>query len=145
MISPTGSLEIRNDKLGAGYYGASRKSSTGRKYSHKGVDLVISLGNGVIAPFDGATIRRVRPYEDENYNGILIINHTYECTILYFEPNRLIEEWVQQGQVIGYAQDISKRFERYADMKPHLHIEVVYTHPLGPIGGEQINPMEVMV
>jgi murein DD-endopeptidase MepM/ murein hydrolase activator NlpD len=117
MISPTG-LGIRNDSQGHGYYGAPRGA---RK--HAGTDYICSPKQDVVAPIDGVITRIAYPYTDKKYEGVILENDFVRLKIFYFIPiPRLIGKQVRQGDVIGYAQDIRKK---YGDkMIPHIHLEI---------------------
>lgn len=121
MISPTG-LGIRNDSMGAGWYGALRGDRL-----HRGLDFLCEPGQRIVAPF-GMRIERVaRPYGDHKYGGISFMNQFSTGKIFYFEPKlSLLGFDVEQGEDIGAAQDISKRYTPppgKKPMKPHIHFQ----------------------
>ena len=117
MISPTGN-GVRSDTQGHGWYGAPRGN---RK--HAGTDYVCSPKQEVVAPIDGVITRIAYPYADKKYEGVILENEFIKLKIFYFIPiTRLIGQRVRQGEVIGYAQDIRKK---YGDaMVPHIHLEI---------------------
>jgi murein DD-endopeptidase MepM/ murein hydrolase activator NlpD len=123
MINPTG-REIRFDSKGSGAFGASRGSRM-----HKGTDYLCSPGQDVYSPISGHVMRVAYPYADDpNYSGILIQSENIGIKMFYFEPFlHLVKQRVNAGDVIGVAQDISKKYG--GDMKPHIHLECVNINP----------------
>ena len=118
--NPTGG-GVRNDRVGAGFWGAARGS---RK--HKGVDLLLPRGVGqeVIAPHPSLVKRHSLPYpSDERYLGVVLQGASFESFLWYLEPiDELIGQQVSMGQVIGYAQDISKKYGN--GCLPHIHWQI---------------------
>jgi len=123
IISPTG-LGIRNDSMGFGYYGAPRGSRM-----HKGTDFLCIPGQDVVCPIpSGKIIREARPYIYERYSGCLIQGHKIAIKMFYLDIwAHLIGKTIKQGEVIGIAQDISKKYG--TDMKPHIHLSIVGLDP----------------
>lgn len=122
--NPTGG-KVRVDSGGDGHYGASRtKKGAGGKlirYSHKGTDFSGTPGQPVKAPISGIIKRKAKPYTSGTYSGCLIVGKSGVCKMFYLEPNPdLIGLFVEQGDVIGVMQDISKR---YKGVTPHVHIQ----------------------
>jgi len=124
MIFPTKTGQIRNDSGGFGYYGAPRGN---RK--HKGVDFSVEPGEPVFSPCSGVVKRRARPYVgDKHYDGCLIEAKAARIKIFYLNiEEELIGQVVRPGQIIGYAQDISKK---YSAVTPHIHLEISSVDPM---------------
>lgn len=128
MISPTGKGIRRVDKWGRGTYGASRNSG---KSKHDGTDYICEPGQNVVAPVGGLIVRESRPYGDQQwfwkYDGLIIENKCMVIQMFYLEPIRsLIGQYVNAGDLIGIAQDISIK---YPGMTPHIHLEVKSIDP----------------
>ena len=124
MTNPTGG-EIRNDSKGQGHYGASRGHRT-----HPGTDYKLKWSSQpVVAPIDGLVSRRVYAYADDpQWQGLEIVGKRMTVKLLYVNiDEELIGSWVKAGDVIGTAQDISKRYG--PDMIPHVHVEIVSLDP----------------
>ena len=123
--NPTGG-GVRNDRIGAGYWHSPRGSRL-----HIGVDLELPKGPGqeIVAPHSGIIVRYSFPYQgDTTYSGVLLEGASLESRIWYFQPfSELIGKQVRQGQPIGIAQDISKKYcppnyKYTAD--PHIHWQI---------------------
>lgn len=118
------SQRIRNDARGDGYFGASR----GRRI-HNGLDIIVTPGSAVYAPIEGVVFRKAFPYgtrgKNKNWEGVLIVGMNeyegYEVKIFYMRPF-LIGDYIFPGEIVGVAQDISKRYS--PSMIDHLHVEV---------------------
>ena len=123
MINPTGGA-IRNDVGGNGHYGASRGA---RK--HQGTDYLVLPGAGVVAPITGRISRVVRVYPDsDKWVGVEIVGLRVTVKLFYvvlFEP--LLHTTVEAGDILGLAQNISKRYQ--TSMKPHIHMEITHIDP----------------
>lgn len=129
MMSPTGKTDIRNDAGGSGYFGAPRKRPDGSKYTHKGIDLKVKVGQDILMPVTGRIEREARPYvSDPRWKGVYLSAQRGEFKIFYMVPNyELIGKVVREGEVIGVAQDIGIKYE---GVTPHIHLEVVALDPL---------------
>jgi murein DD-endopeptidase MepM/ murein hydrolase activator NlpD len=116
-------MEMRNDTLGFGHFGASRSGGT---RSHDGVDIITYKGQLVFAPFDGKITREIQAYSnDTKYRGVEIVSldQVYKMKIMYCKPaENIVGYGVKQGDVIAFSQDISEKYSSL--MKPHLHIEL---------------------
>jgi len=122
--NPSGG-EVRNDSVGQGYWNAPRGSRL-----HLGVDLLLprGIGQAIVSPHEGFVERRSFPYgSNEIYSGVYIKGTSVESKLWYLEPiPLLIGRNVRQGQVIGYAQDISLKYKD-ADgnpCDPHIHWQI---------------------
>ncbi len=114
-----GNMVRREDSEGQGHFGASREHG-----SHKGLDIETKVGEQIIAPISGIITREAFPYDDDpRYRGILLKGtgkwNGYEIKIFYMRAIRLGE--VIEGQVIGFAQNLTMKFPL---MKNHIHLEV---------------------
>ena len=125
FFNPTGcdKLYIRSDPWGDGHYGAKRTKPDGTIYYHKGVDLICTPGQEIYAPIDAIYERIVYAYPNDIYTGCILRSLKAVIKLLYFTPSIKVGNKVKRGQVIGVAQDISKR---YSDkMTPHNHFELM--------------------
>jgi murein DD-endopeptidase MepM/ murein hydrolase activator NlpD len=128
IISPTGLNPRGTDAFGSGAF----RSPRGGSRLHAGVDYICIIGQDVYAPISGKITRLSHPYADDlKYQGIVMNNRYIEIQMFYLVPNRnLIRNYVQQGQVIGRAQDISKRYNTETrKMVPHIHLQVNWINP----------------
>ncbi len=116
-------MRIRNDRMGSGYYQASRGN---RK--HAGVDYITSPGEEVYMPFDGKLVREARPYPgDYIITGCLLQGENYGLKIFYMVPNfELVGKDLKVGTVIGVTQDIRVKYG--SAMTPHIHVELVHAN-----------------
>ena len=140
MISPTG-LGIRSDDAGDGHFGSLRED-----HVHKGTDWLAIPGQPLIMPITRGRIGRIAwPYKvNGNYRGVEI--QGYErglgdvvIKLFYMVPFQIVPDQ-QQGAIIGFAQDISKKYEG-VPMNPHIHMEVRQNGRL--INPETLLQMEV--
>jgi hypothetical protein len=122
MINPTGGC-IRRDSCGFGYFGAVRvKENGGRtmRYRHRGVDYVCLPGQEVWMPFTSVVIRRKVPHD--KFNGMLFRGKGIVGTLFYVDfEETLIGKEIKGGDLVGYAEDISKLFP---DVVPHVHFQI---------------------
>jgi murein DD-endopeptidase MepM/ murein hydrolase activator NlpD len=120
---PLKEMILRMDSQGSGKYGASRSGGT-RK--HNGTDFVVREGDPVFAPFDGVVTRQAYPYDNDRfYTGLHLrtLDGKTNMKIFYMKPlSAIIGKEVKKGDVIGKAQDISKKWS--PKMKPHIHVEI---------------------
>lgn len=116
--------KIRNDSQGDGFFGASR----GRR-RHNGIDILVTPGSAVYCPIEGVMLRMAYPYGtargNDQWEGCAIIgvgdHRGYEVKIFYMRPF-VIGDYLFPGDVIGVAQDISRKYN--PSMMDHLHVEV---------------------
>jgi len=121
MINPTGKSVRELDKHGSGKYGAGRGGRL-----HAGSDFICIPGQSIYSPISGLLVRVAKPYAGK-YSGVLIRNLQCEIKMFYFEPNlKLIGSNVEQGDVIGIAQNIA---ENYPGMIPHIHLQFESINP----------------
>lgn len=125
MISPTGKGIRVADKFGLGRYGAPRGP-----HRHRGADYVCEPGQDIISPIAGVFVREANPYalpSKYNYRGLLIESPFMTLEIFYVYPiAELLGHSVKQGQVIGTAQDISRK---YPGITPHVHLQIISIDP----------------
>lgn len=119
FAAPTAENKIRGcDPHGCGTFGASRGD---RK--HQGEDFAISPGGIIFSPISGTVTRFPFPYgNDLSYTGIEIKNAEYTVKIFYMSPSVIVGQEVRAGQVIGKAQDISRKYS--PGMINHIHVEL---------------------
>lgn len=140
--NPIGGTE-RNDDEGEGWFGASR---AGGRRTHKGVDILGTPGDPVVAPFDGIIKRRGWPYPGDQSLDLVEIegagDHQGLSATLYYVDRRGPKRGADTGTpvragrtILGLLQDVRKKHG--SDMKPHLHMEI-RRH------GEVIDPADVL-
>ena len=125
FTNPTG-LGIRSDSEGGGRFGDRR----GPTRVHDGLDVVCVPGQKVLSPISGVFTRIVYPYaSDLSWSGVEIKNEDFWIWMFYIDPRRsLLKTYVLAGDVIGAAQDISRKYG--AAMTPHIHLQVRRISPL---------------
>jgi hypothetical protein len=123
--SPVPGPVVRNDKWGDGTFGAKRGSKV-----HDGLDLVVVPGQPIFSMIDGAVEKYEQCYlSDAKWTGIQIANTQVRVELWYMEalPD-LVRRFVQAGQMVGYAQNISEKYpptEKIPhEMTPHIHVRV---------------------
>ena len=117
---------IRNDYRGAGYFHALRKKD-GKEYLHMGTDHECIQHEPFLSPISGHISRVVRCYSDtKEYKGIVIENDDICLKVLYVDCQHQKYHDVQQGQVIGFCQDIGRR---YPGCKTHIHYQIEWISP----------------
>ena len=120
--NPTGG-GLREDPAGSGRFGASRGN---RK--HEGYDFLCEPGQLVKAPIPGRLVRAYPYADDLSYMGCRIWGPDFMVKAFYFEPyDKLINEMVLAGEVIGIAQDISLKYG--GGMLPHIHCGLYKLNP----------------
>lgn len=129
IVCPSGELKVRNDGWGNGMFGMPRGTmADGSLKYHDGLDLVVEPGQEIVSMISGTVEKIDIPYSmDPHYRGIQIANAKLRVEIWYMLPKvELVETYVEAGQLIGYAQDISKKYgvhrESGAFMTPHIHV-----------------------
>ncbi len=121
MKSPTKKIVLRDkDTTGNGWYGASRAHHT-RK--HKGCDYCAEPGEEIYACVSG-TVRIGYPYNTSTKMKLVeITNSTYKVKQMYVDPIVKSGDFVREGQIIGYSQDVAN-YHHLPEMKNHVHISV---------------------
>lgn len=118
MLSPVKNHGIRSDELGSGLYMMPRGD-----HRHKGLDLVTTPGEEVIAPIPGRISKIGYCYNTEpQYRYIEILGDLLSMRLLYVKPSVGVGQRVAEGQKIGVSDDVSKKYGE--QMTPHIHIEV---------------------
>lgn len=116
IINPTGG-KLRSDSAGHGAYGSRRG-----KRKHKGKDYEALVGQFVYSPIGGVVERYSRPYVDDlEFSGMVISGDKITTKMFYFQPTVNPGTNVRAGQIIGYAQDITKKHGG----TPHIHLETM--------------------
>lgn len=116
------------DAWGAGTWGASRTSS-GRKgkegkHNHYALDFAVWPGSLILSPVAGTVTKLGYPYADDLYFRYVEITEGGENLrhrFFYVGPTVGLGDRVVQGQSIGFAQSLLKR---YPDITPHIHYEI---------------------
>jgi RHS repeat-associated protein len=131
FTSPTGSLTIRNDKVGLGSFKAPRGAK-----KHAGVDLAAPAGTSVIAPISGSV-----EYLQEGGEKIIRVTgkeegETLTTRLLHVEfSDKLVGKIkpAKEGEALEgvTVQDLSKH-PRYKGADPHVHLEVYKKGTKGP-------------
>lgn len=110
---------IRKDSGGDGNFQTSR---TNEKGVHQGVDLSVTVGQPIYAPFDGLIVRKAIPYANDNrYSGLLLSGDFGQEVKIFYINALKIGERVNRGELIGTAQNISAKYT--SNVTNHIHIE----------------------
>lgn len=131
--SPVGDMPfiIRADGWGNGRFGMGRGTrEDGSKKFHDGLDVLVEPGQPIVSVIDGKVEKVDIPYSsDHSWKGIQIANSLLRVEIWYMEPKDIVGHNVYAGQVVGYAQDISQKYNhndmkvaKYGLMIPHVHV-----------------------
>jgi murein DD-endopeptidase MepM/ murein hydrolase activator NlpD len=122
LVSILPVMKIRKDASGDGHYGASRSGGT---RPHNGVDLLVTKGQQVFAPFSGTITKQAYPYaDDRKYTGVHLTRQDgVKLKVFYMLPKTgIIGKSVNAGDIIGTAQAISEKYG--PPMKDHIHLEI---------------------
>ena len=122
LVSILPVMKIRKDASGDGHYGASRSGGT---RPHNGVDLLVTKGQQVFAPFSGTITKQAYPYaDDRKYTGIHLTRQDgVKLKVFYMLPKTgIIGKSVNAGDIIGTAQAISEKYG--PPMLDHIHLEI---------------------
>jgi len=123
IVLPT--QKMRNDTLGLGHFGASRDGGT---RTHEGVDILVYEGQPLYSPFEGILTKEFYPYSgDTRFYGFDLVGtgrfEGLKVRIMYCRAIKdKIGKAVKAGELVGYAQKISKKYSVL--MKDHIHVEV---------------------
>jgi len=119
MLTFTKNPKIRSDSMGDGHYLAPRGN-----HIHQGVDWEARPYEEIYTPIDCKIIRLAYPYVgDLYYKGLLIGNKYMRIKIFYISPlENIIGKFLKAGDIIGYAQDITKKYGK--NMTNHIHTEM---------------------
>ena len=133
IISPTGK-GVRYDGFGSGDYNARRKRSDGSRYRHQGTDYICKPGQRIYAPATAIFKRISYPYaSSQEYIGGVFKGKDFDYKMFYFICTIEPGTEVKQGEVIGCAQNISKKYGLDAfgnSMVAHVHLEI---NPINPV------------
>lgn len=117
------------DAHGKGHFHAPRDNG---KRKHSGTDIVANPNEPIYSPISGLITRHPFPYgTDLRFKGIEIKNKDFVVKIFYLNPTIIQGTSVKAGQIIGYAQDLTKKYKGIIN---HVHLEVKNT------AGTLINP-----
>jgi murein DD-endopeptidase MepM/ murein hydrolase activator NlpD len=123
---------LRNDAFGKGKFGASRGNG---KRTHKGIDLLVGVGRGIIASKSG---RVSAAAIDKGYGWYVEILHPDGRRSRYAHLGRIR---VQQGQWVAAGEPIGECGKsgnaRDPRIRPHLHFEIRE-------GGEAVDPLKFL-
>ena len=131
MIRLTTILPPRQpDSWGLGHYGAPRGN---RK--HRGIDFAAFPGSTLLTPLTGTVTKLGYAYSDDpQWRYVEVTNGLGERhRFFYVEPAVGMGQEVYVGKALGTVQDVT---ERYEDITPHVHYEIINAD------GEYINPEE---
>lgn len=101
----------------------NRTSTFGMRHTrwHYGIDLGLSMGDPVLAAFDG--IVRISHYDRGGYGNYVLVRHYNGLETLYghlTKPTVEIGQLVKAGDIIGLGGNTGR------SSGPHLHFEVRY-------------------
>lgn len=111
---------VRMDGAGSGDFASSRGGRL-----HKGVDFEFAYNEEVPSPVTGTVVRIGHCYADDlSYRLVEILTHNQLALVrlLYVRPLVGKNQFVNEGDIIGTAQNIAARHG--PPMKNHVHIEV---------------------
>lgn len=134
-----------SDPWGSGAFGAPRGN-----HAHEGVDFACWPGTFINAICGGVVTKIGYPYgsgrgavHGRDPYRYIEVRHDDDHVVRYFyvKPNLMEGEEIEAGEVIGWAQDLWRRFPPKPGniMTPHVHIEV--RDP----DGELIDPLDYLV
>jgi murein DD-endopeptidase MepM/ murein hydrolase activator NlpD len=121
------------DSMGDGRYQASRIGRT-----HSGVDIEKAAGSPVVVPITGVYTRMAYPYTgNTSLTGVVIagtgIYQGWELKMFYVFPSALINSHLENGALVGFAQNLHTQYP--TTMKNHIHVEI-------RINGRLIDPTD---
>ena len=133
-------LKVRtSDDFGQGHYLAPRG-----KRLHKGIDFVCDPDTMIESHIDGIVTKIGYPYStDLAFRYVEISDKVFWHRFLYVNPAVKVGDKITVGQVIGSAQNISKKYSTNEKrMMNHVHYEV---HKIDKTGKRStINPMDFL-
>lgn len=112
------------DSKGDGRFGSGRGS-----HPHRGCDILFAPGDPVPTWIAGELVRVGHPYSDDlSYKlvEILSVDRNFILRAFYVKPAVAAGSFVNAGDIIGTAQDITRRYDG-ADggMGNHVHFEIL--------------------
>ena len=117
-ISYSGSIVVRNDCRGNGFFGAGRN---GRR-THQGIDLFGEIGTPVVASRSGIVVAAKR---NPGMGNFVVIRHPHETVTIYGHLSGIKVkkgQFVRQGAVVGWVGKTGNA--NHHAIQPHLHFEV---------------------
>jgi len=126
-----------SDSYGAGHFGAPRGERT-----HNGIDYAAEPGAAILAPVSGIVTKLGYPYADDlAFRYVEVLDaHGMQHRVFYIKPTvRKGDEVKAKITVIGYAQDLTKRYPKDDDHPEgiinHVHYEIrnamrIYIDPI---------------
>jgi murein DD-endopeptidase MepM/ murein hydrolase activator NlpD len=130
-------LRKRNaDKWGQGYFNAPRD---GGKRSHSGIDYYCESGAVILSPIAGKVTKLGYPYGDDlsfRYVEVTDKEHARH-RLFYVEPSVEVGDKIEEGDQIGYSQDLTTRYNtpEKGPMPNHVHYEIM-------VGKTHVDPEE---
>ena len=119
FAAPTDRVRRRK---GVGDFGAYRSAHP--TIPHRGQDYFAEPGEPVYSPISGK-VRIAKPYKtDSRYSGVEVTGAKFATKTFYIDPVVSGGEMVVKGQLIGYTQDLSKKYGASFLAQNHVHIEV---------------------
>jgi len=105
------------------------KLDCGFSYMHKGLDILLNLGDTVRAAFDGVV--RYARYNRGGFGNLIIIRHYNGLETLYAHLSKIS---VKDNQMIKSGDPIALGGSTGRSLSPHLHFEVRYQDlPIDPL------------
>ena len=131
--------EIRDtDCHGSGAYLAPRGERNGKPRLHIGVDPIVPHLCQVLSGCTGRVTKVGYPYSDDlSYRYVQVTSSASGMRLRYFYllPSVKVGDDITCGDVIGRADDITKR---YPGITPHVHFEILDD------SGNAVNPLKWM-
>ncbi len=93
------------------------------RHAHNGVDIPLSVGDGIYAAFDGVVRVALAPKYSGGYGHLIVIRHFNGLETYYGHLNKKLVQSgdiVSAGELIGYGGNTGR------SRGPHLHFETRY-------------------
>ena len=123
------------DAEGAGGFRAPRGS-----HWHEGLDVKAKPDDAAISPIDGKIERLSYPYGNTGPHSMRSVHikgqgrhQGIRVKLYYVNPSVVVNNRVQQGEVLGLAQNIAKYHNAEDTMENHIHMEVWLAVDPGPM------------
>lgn len=118
FATPTKSgIKRIKDAMGYGHFGAPRGNRL-----HMGIDFITIPGEAILSPVSGKVTALPYAASDLVHRGVEIVTGNQEHQLFYIKPIVKVGQTVTKGQIIGYADDIRKKYG--SAMTNHVHHEV---------------------
>lgn len=116
---------IMNTHRGLDAYGDGAFASNRVNRMHKGRDYQYAVGEAFRTPVAGVIRRIGLPYASEEYKLIELLTDKKEMIWRYFyvKPSVAVGDHVASGQIVGYVQNIQKKYGEL--MQNHVHVECI--------------------